>query len=741
MGLVSELRRRNVFRMAVLYVVAAWLIMQVAEVVVSLANLPEWVGPTILVLLAIGFPIALIFSWFYELTPEGIALESDVETSESITHVTGRRMDFVVISLLCAAVILFAYDKWWVGPPPEKSIAVLAFENMSADPQQEYFADGLSDTLIHVLAQVSGLKVTAKTSTFHFKGKNMNVEDIARELNVSNILEGSVQRDGGRVRVIAQLINAEDGTHLWSKSFDRDLEDLFAVQDEIAMDVVSALRVTLLDDEQNRLEQRYQPPIEAYDQLIVGRHELSKRTAESLAAAERHFKRAIELDPDYALAYVDLAETYVMQVNYSGLLFEDSLQRQQTLIDKALALDPLSGEAHAASALLRYYQQLKTGDIDSSAIDDEFLKGIKLNPNYARARHQYSLQLSGQGRFEEALEQIRIAAELDPMSPIIQLTVSSPLWSTGRVEEALSVVRRNIERYPDFPNSYGAMALIQAQLGRLGEALWWTQEARKRNPENAYAWVSECLCFLNLGDLGSAEDCVKQLGAAHPEKVPALAMRAELQQYRGERNAAIATLQPLAERVPGFRPFTRWLADLIAGEGDFERASRLMADTFPELLDDGLELSADDMDAALVFAAILHANGETHRRDVLLMAVEEQIAKMHRVHGIGYGILDVYVHAMRGDRNRAIAGLREAIDMGWRVDWPRPRNISWWSLRNDWKLEGLHQDPEFVEVVDELEADIRRQRESYEDQKGGPLSTGNQYAVRRVADDYSDRDL
>ena len=174
MGLVSELRRRNVFRMAVLYAVAAWLIMQVAEVIIGLANLPEWIGPTILGVLAVGFPIALIFSWFYELTPEGISLEKDVKPGESTTHVTGRRMDFIVISMLAAAVILFAYDKWWIGPPPEKSIAVLAFENMSGDPEQEYFSDGISEELLNVLAQIPELTVISRSSAFSFKGQDID---------------------------------------------------------------------------------------------------------------------------------------------------------------------------------------------------------------------------------------------------------------------------------------------------------------------------------------------------------------------------------------------------------------------------------------------------------------------------------------------------------------------------------------------------------------------------------------
>ena len=214
MTIVRELKRRNVFRMAVLYVVAAWLIMQVAEVIIGLANLPKWIGPTTLILLAVGFPIALIVSWFYEITPEGITLEKDVEPGESITHVTGRRLDFLAISLLCAAVILFAYDKWWIGPPPQRSIAVLAFENMSGDPEQEYFSDGISEELLNVLAQFPELTVISRSSAFSFKGKDVAIPTVAKQLNVAHVLEGSVRKMGNRVRITAQLIEARSDSHL-----------------------------------------------------------------------------------------------------------------------------------------------------------------------------------------------------------------------------------------------------------------------------------------------------------------------------------------------------------------------------------------------------------------------------------------------------------------------------------------------------------------------------------------------
>jgi TolB-like protein len=211
-------------------------------VVSGLANLPDWIGPAILSLLAIGLPIALIFSWFYELTPEGISLEKDVEPGESITHVTGRRLDFIVISMLCAAVILFAYDKWWIGPPPENSIAVLPFDNMSSDPEQEYFSDGVSEELLNVLAKIPDLFVVARTSSFQFRGEDRNIIDIGQQLNVGLVLEGSIRKAGNQVRITAQLIDARNGFHLWSETYDRKLENIFALQDEVSTAIVGAVK-------------------------------------------------------------------------------------------------------------------------------------------------------------------------------------------------------------------------------------------------------------------------------------------------------------------------------------------------------------------------------------------------------------------------------------------------------------------------------------------------------------------
>jgi TolB-like protein/Tfp pilus assembly protein PilF len=741
MSLFTELKRRNVIRVAITYIAGAWLLTEVSGTLFPVFGIPDWGVRFVVIVLALGLLPALIISWAYELTPEGLKREKDVVRETSITHITAKRLDVITMVLIVFTVAFVLLDRLWFdsshpsapiaatfetkAPPvatipeasaPDNSIAVLAFADMSPGKDQEYFADGLSDTLIHVLAQVSELKVTAMTSSFYFKDKDFKVNEVARELNVGSILEGSVQKAGNRVRVIAQLIDAKSGTHLWSKSFDRDLTDIFAVQDEIAREVVHALKITLLDTEKERMAQRYKPSLDAYEQLILGRQEMARRTAEGLHAAEKHFNNAIKLDPDYALAYVGLADTLALQTVYANLLDADSVERRHPLIEKALELDPLSGEAYTTSAFLHWNQD----DIETA--EREFLKAIELNSNYISAHHWYANMLVWHGRFEEGLAQFRIAVELDPLAPIIQSELARAIWYTGRVEEALTVIRRNIEQNPVFPKNYYLMAGFQTELGHLGEAQRWAEEALKLNSQGAENWEQECLGFLHLGEVLLAEDCANQFSELNPGGVRALNTLRWLHLYRGEWDAAIANVESELQQTFGSRRQTMYLADLIARQGDFRSARRLMADAFPEYLEDELELGATELDVALTFAAILHVTKETRRRDVLLLAIEQQMATMHRIRGAGYGTTDAYIQAMRGNRVQAIAALREAIKLGWRASWYwLGREDFWWLLRQDWKLGSLRQDSEFIAIMNELEADIKVQRQLYEENKGKPL--------------------
>jgi TolB-like protein len=432
MRLVSELRRRNVLRMAVLYAIAAWLVMQVAEVLMALVGLPAWAGPAIFAVLAIGFPIALIFSWFYELTPEGISLEKDVDRAESITHVTGRRLDFIVISLLCAGLIVFAYDKWLlrdeikVPPPASNSIAVLPFVNMSADPDQEFFSDGISEELLNVLTQIPELTVISRSSAFSFKGKNVPIPMVAEQLNVTHVLEGSVRRDGNRVRITAQLIEASSDSHLWSETYDRELNDIFAVQDEIAGSILNALKVKLA----LIAGEAVQPTVirsantDAYEAYLRGRELIYRR--ENLEDAVQHLERSLRLDSDFAPAYAQLA----IAITLNAPTLEEAKRKAIPLLDRAQELEPDLAEAHGGRALLA-----RVAGNPESAIEHA-QKALASNPSYIDAMNWLQLSLAWVGRNEEGIAILEQMLVVDPLTVIGRFNYSWYLGWRGRVQEA-----------------------------------------------------------------------------------------------------------------------------------------------------------------------------------------------------------------------------------------------------------------------------------------------------------------
>jgi TolB-like protein len=317
----------------------------------DLGALPDAIGPWVLALLVIGFPIALVFSWLFEITPEGLTLEKDVPEGASITHITGRRMDFIVIAVLLAGLILLAYDKWWPRDPLELSIAVLPFDNMSADPEQEHFSDGISEEILNLLAQIDSLKVIARHSSFSFKGKDVDIATMAEQMNVRHILEGSVRRSGERVRITAQLIDAKDSSHLWSEAYDRDYsaEDLFEIQSDIARAITHRLRMTLTGRDEERLAKAPTVNTEAYAAYLLGRERGNKgKVADAIDAIEQ-YSLAIKLDPQFANAYAALAgacDHYDWSSRgKSSELCPSSPAGRVEVARKALELDPESAKA------------------------------------------------------------------------------------------------------------------------------------------------------------------------------------------------------------------------------------------------------------------------------------------------------------------------------------------------------------------------------------------------------------
>ncbi len=321
MSLFSELKRRNVFRVAIAYVVLGWIVLQVGETLAPALHLPLWVNSLLAFFVILGFPFAIFFAWAFELTPEGLKKEKDVDRSQSITNVTGRKLDFIIIAMLVVALGYFGWQHWMAEPDGgatsaviesgKPTIAVMPFVNMSSDPEQEYFSDGLSEELLNLLAQIPELHVTSRSSSFAFKGKEITVPDFARAMNVAHVLEGSVRKSGSTIRITAQLIEAESDGHMWSATWDRTLDDVFQIQDEIAKAVVDLLKIELLGD----APRTQATSGEAYAMYLQARQLIGHRTETSFARAEELLSAALDIDPDYAPVWAGLSQSYLLSGN------------------------------------------------------------------------------------------------------------------------------------------------------------------------------------------------------------------------------------------------------------------------------------------------------------------------------------------------------------------------------------------------------------------------------------------
>ena len=504
--LFEELKRRNVFRVAIAYLVSGWLVLQVGDIVLDGIDAPAWVMKALLAFGMIGFPIVIIFSWVYELTPEGVKREKDVDRSTSITTDTGRKLNIVTIGMLVAVIAIFAVDRLYFhdahderavrgGASAEKSIAVLAFEDMSPEGDQAYFAEGLSEELLNVLAQVSDLQVAGRTSSFAFKGQNKDLREIGELLNVAHILEGSVRRAGNRIRVTAQLIKASDGFHLFSKTYDRELDDVFAVQDEIAQEISNALLSEIVGTE---VMTAARTDTEAYELYLLARQRIHTRDIYRMREADNMLARVLEIDPLYAPALAQKAlVTYLMSDSigaYGDIPQAQAMPIAMRLVDQALALDDTLAEAHAVRGLL----------IDSSGRSEEALeplqKALDLNPTMSNAANWTALAYYTLGRRREGLSILEEVVKRDPTyGPAFNNLVLDYTWrrefdtADGLVERVMRILGENVE----VRQARGNMAIMR---GEPAEAIREFRPAIAENPNSSVVQVMYGLALQSVAD-------------------------------------------------------------------------------------------------------------------------------------------------------------------------------------------------------------------------------------------------
>jgi adenylate cyclase len=549
-SLLAELKRRNVFKAGVAYLALGWVIVQITTTLVPALNLPPTLVPIVTWIGVIGFPFVVMFSWIYELTPEGLKRESEVDRSASITHVTGRRLDYTIIALLLVAIGLFAFDRFGprraapatatpaASPEPtvraaalvapavsEDSIAVLPFVDMSRNKDQEYFSDGISEELLNLLAKIPALRVAARTSSFSFKGKEVEIPEIARQLHVAHVLEGSVRKSGDTVRITAQLIHASDGYHLWSQTYDRKLDDIFAIQDEIAADVVKQLKVTLLGAAPTVRKTNPQGYAQYLQAVQLGR----MGTAEAYRQSDALFHQVLKIDPNYAPAWTELARNYSHEYSAGLLTNAEASVRAREAIDKALAIDPDYARAHA------WLGWIVMGQGDLAGAAREYEKALVLDPADPTILGNATALLVNLGRLDEAIAINEVLAARDPVNTTILYNLGYYYWLGGRYDEAVAKERTTLTLNPNRDAVHFNIGMALLLKGELQKAL---EEMQQENP--SWGQIGLPMVYYALGRKAESDAAIATLIKAQEKDAPYNI--AYVYAYRGEADKAFEWL-------------------------------------------------------------------------------------------------------------------------------------------------------------------------------------------------------
>ncbi len=674
-------------------------------------------------------------------------------------HISRRRR----LAAAALAVAAIAGIWWWMlgrdtSLATTRSIAVLPFTNMSVNQDDDYFSDGLSEELLDALARVEGMRVAARTSSFQFKGYTGDVSDIGDQLNVETILEGSVRRSGNRVRVSAQLINARDGFHLWSDTYEREMSDVFAIQQEIAQRVVSQLRIKLLPQSSEQLARRPTTNLDAYDAYLYGRHHIASRTIAGLNRGIEYFQRAIALDSTFALAHLGLADCYFLLYRYERITRQKAIDQMQQPIDKALALDPGLGQAYTSLAALRDLQGR------SAEATRAFIKGIELAPSNTTAYHWFGDYLSREGSQDSSVVFLRKAMELDPMSSTIhgalgntyrrsgdfdkavpeylkaielnpgfpssylnlatieyergrvdsavawgkkavevdadndsyRLTFGRRLLAAGRVEEAKAQYEAVLRRTPGSVSAFNHMAELCAYQGRLADALRWRRKALYVNPDNSN---NVLLCFtacLNLGDDKAAELWMPRMAEQQ-----SLRATIQLHRYRGEMADLERGEREYAQR---FEARHHALAEIDLHAARYADVRARYAKEFPDLFNQKVpRVSSGNVAAAVNLAAALVHTEERQRGEALLAAC----AQYGESRPLSQRLLEgptvlIEVYALLDQTDAALTEMRRIVDAGWRG--------GWWYIEVAPNLASLHGRPELVAIMQQVRSAVARER-------------------------------
>jgi TolB-like protein/Flp pilus assembly protein TadD len=707
---LGELSRRKVLSTVGAYAVAVFVLLQLMDAAVEPLLLPAWLPTLVVIVLILGFPLVFLLAWQFELTSEGIRKASPA-------GLLSKRQSVVIFGSTLLATFalgygfyfyysgLFAVDSPAAGAQqtaaertfvaPANSIAVLPFTDLSATGDQAYFSDGVAEEILNLLAQVHGLHVAARTSSFAFRDQQHDIREIGQLLNVSTVLEGSIRSDGNRIRLTAQLINVEDGYHIWSQTFDREMDDLFAIQDEIASDIAAALVDSFAG--------LTQPSTGTTDSLAAanayrtGRLHWWRRTPAELEKALGYFAESLQHDSAYAPAYAGLADSWLLMGMYGNISVPDSIEKAEPMIEKALAMDPRSAEAFAALGLARW----KLGQYDSA--ESSFLQALELNDNYIPAHLWLGGVLSEQGRYPEEQRVLEHAMTLDPLNELLVINYSSNLQLRGESEKALALLADQVKLRPDSTILLRSFAQMHYLNGDLVEAWRVSRRAHMLEPDNPADLSAFAMTWMTLGDFQESEQLLQQgmAVAGNNHKLQSTYWLNLLLTGRLEEAESLIRdmLKTAGENPPEsmLRGIHVQLAMLAMARKDWagaesELAASLASDDTPGYnMDRIYALTLGSMTARRL------DNPELAQQRLETANRELQRARVNGVNDAHIFYSEAALMALQGETEAAVSKLQEAYDRGFRETW---------MLALDWRLDPLRKQVNFIELKTRIEQDL-----------------------------------
>jgi len=719
-SLVQELKRRNVFRVAAIYIVVSWLLIQIGDVIFPALRLPDWATTMLVAFLLLGLPVAIIFAWAFELTPDGVVRTTDVPEEQSITQVTGQKINYMIIGVLAVAVIFLLVKDIFLAddvPPAQTvatasidhSIAVLPFKNQSASTENaEFFAGGLHDELLTLLSRLGDLKVISRT-TVERLDPELSIPEIGTLLDVATVLEGQVQRAGDRLRINVQLINTRDEGHLWANIYDSELtaENIFDVQSDIALKISDALQAELSPVEEQMLEAVPTTSTAALEKYLLGVQLAKRATYDSLDSAATYLTEATQLDPSYVDAWVALAAAYSGLSQTGAISADDYVRVLEPAVRTALSLDPRNGPAYAQQALL----QKVVGNMEGA--EASFRQATTLDPNNSDTVAEYAFFLRDSLRAEEAIPLVEKALENDPLSTELLFQLGRAEMHAGRPERYIEVAARIREIDPAVVYGYTAPMQAYFWLGQYDQALKWFIKALEMDTQDYENWAHAGLGMQELGFPDAADRYLQRASELGPGKPTVLKCQAMVELARGNTDDAVAIARQaladnLDDRWGSDRTFLRIARDASLEDGNVSDVLEIYRERAPRVFEPDPVIAYRSIGYALDAVLLLQHAGEVEQARRISEAGLATFDQLNpkRIRGFDFGVEDVEFLALSGNTDSALDRLQDAFDGGWALGWQE-------SVYGK-NLESLRDKPQFRAIVAAFEARTAEQAANFE---------------------------